>query len=128
MHYIARTAAVAVTAAVLSLGASPVVSADDTTTTDTPCATQEQQVAKAEDALARVTAVFARQKDQVAKWQERLAAATTPEEQARIQKRLDQALAKKADAKFAKKAQQKRLAKAQARLAECQAAQVPTTP
>ena len=121
---IARTAALAVTTAVLSLGATPVVSADtpSDTPSDTPCATQETQVAKAEAALARVTAVFAHQKDQVAKWQERLDAATTPEEQARIEKRLNQALAKKADAKFAKKAQQKRLAKANERLAECEAA------
>ena len=120
MHTIARTAAVAVTTAVLSLGASPMVSAD--TSTDTPCATQDQQVAKAEDALARVTAVFDRQKSRVEKAQDALAAATTPEEQARAQRKLDRAVAAKNATKKEKKAQLKRLEKAQARLADCQAA------
>ena len=121
MHTIARTAAVALTAAVLSLGAGPVASAD--TASDTPCAQQEAKVAKAEDALARVTAVFDRQKSRVEKAQEALAEATTPEEQAKAQRKLDRALAAKNATKKEKKAQKQRLAKAQARLAECQAAQ-----
>jgi hypothetical protein len=122
MRTIARTAAVAVTTAVLSLGASPVVSADPPP--DTPCAMQEQQVTKAENALARVTAVFDRQKSRVEKAQEALAAATTPEEQEKAQRKLDRALAAKNATKKDKKAQLKRLEKAQARLAECQAAQI----
>jgi len=119
MNY-ARTFAVAAATAVLSLGATPIAHADKPG--DEPCAKQEQQVTKAEDALARVTEVFAHQKTKVERLQERLAAATTPEEQARIQAKLDKALAQKQHAKKAKKAQVQRLAKAQDRLAACQAA------
>ena len=124
MKTIARTAALALTAAVLSLGASSAASADTTDpSTDGPCAAQEQKVAKAEDALARVTAVFERQKSRVEKAQEALAEATTPEEQAKAQRKLDRAMAAKNATKKDKKAQKQRLAKAQERLAECEAAQ-----
>ena len=69
-----------------------------------------------------MTAVFAHQKTKVERLQEALAAATTPEEQAKIQAKLDKALAKKQHAQKAKKAQLQRLAKAEARLADCLAA------
>ena len=116
----ARTLAIVATTAVVSLGASPVAHADQPGSE--PCATQQQKVTKAEEALARVTAVFAHQKTKVERLQEALAAATTPEEQAKIQAKLDKALAQKQHAKKAKKAQVQRLAKAEARLADCLAA------
>jgi len=115
-----RTLAIAAVTAVVSLGASPVAHADKPG--GEPCAKQQQQVTKAEDALARVTAVFAHQKTKVERLQEALAAATTPEEQAKLQAKLDKALAQKQHIKKAKKAQLQRLAKAEARLADCEAA------
>jgi pantothenate kinase type III len=116
----ARTLAIAAVTAVVSLGASPVAHADQPGSE--PCAKQQQQVTKAQDALAHVTAVFAHQKTKVERLQEALAAATTPEEQAKLQARLDKALAQKQHVKKAKKAQLQRLAKAEARLADCEAA------
>ena len=117
----ARTLAIAAVTAVVSLGASPVAHADKPGSE--PCAKQEQQVTKAQDALAHVTTVFEHQQTKVERLQEALAAATTAEEQARIQAKLDKALAKEHQAKKAKKAQQQRLAKALDRLADCEAAQ-----
>jgi hypothetical protein len=120
MHLV-RTLAVATATAVLSLGATPLAHAADAPG-DEPCATQQEQVTKAEAALARVTAVFEHQKTKVERLQEALAAAATPEEAAKIQAKLDKALAQKQHAKKAKKAQLKRLEKAEARLADCLAA------
>jgi pantothenate kinase type III len=117
-----RTFAVATATAVLSLGATPLAHADKPGAE--PCAKQEQQVTKAEQALAHVTAVFAHQQTKVERLQEALAAATTPEEQAKIQAKLDKALAQKQHAKKDKKAQLQRLAKAEDRLAACEAAQL----
>ena len=116
----ARTLALAAATAVVSLGASPVAHADKPG--GEPCAKQEQQVTKSEETLAHVTAVFEHQQTKVERLQAALAAATTPEEQAELQARLDKALAKKQHAKKDKKAQLQRLAKAEARLADCQAA------
>jgi hypothetical protein len=116
----ARTLAIAAVTTVVSLGASPVAHADKPG--GEPCAKQGAHVAKAQEALAHVTAVFAHQKTKVERLQEALAAATTPEEQARLQARLDKALAQKQHVQKAKKAQLQRLAKAEARLADCQAA------
>jgi hypothetical protein len=119
---LARTLAVAAASAIVTLGvAAPQAHAD--TSVDEPCATQQQQVDQATAALARVTAVFEHQKTKVERLQEALAAASTPEEQAKIQAKLDKALAQKVHDKKAKKAQQQRLAKATARLEACQAAQ-----
>jgi pantothenate kinase type III len=121
----ARTLAVAAATAVVSLGAGPVAhAAYDGKPGGEPCAKQAQQVAKAQHALEHVTAVFEHQQTKVERLQEALAAATTPEQQAKLQARLDKALAQKQHEKKAKKAQQQRLAKAEARLADCQAAQV----
>jgi hypothetical protein len=53
-----RLASVVVTA-VMSLGVASIAQADDETTIDAPCAVQQAQVAKAEAALERVTAVHA---------------------------------------------------------------------
>ncbi|QIG42683.1 hypothetical protein G5V58_07715 [Nocardioides anomalus] len=91
----------------------------------TPCAQEQKQVDKAEDALARVTEVFAHQKSKVEKLQDRLTDATTDEEKARLQTRLDKALATKQHAKKDKAAQRQRLAQAEQRLADCQAEQQP---
>ncbi len=118
----ARTLAIAAVTAVVSLGASPVAQADQPGSE--PCAKQEQQVAKAQEALAHVTAVFAHQQTKVERLQAALAAATTEEEAAKIQAKLDKALAQKQHAKKEKKAQLQRLAKAEARLAACEAAQL----
>lgn len=116
-----RPIAVAAATAALSLGVAPLAQADKPGSE--PCAKQEQQVTKAEEALARVTEVFAHQKSKVERLQERLAAATTDEAKARIQAKLDRALAEEQDAKKDKKAQQQRVAKAQERLDDCLAAQ-----
>jgi len=118
MQYL-RTFAAAAATAVLTLGAAPLAHADKPGSE--PCAKQEQQVAKAEQALAHVTEVFAHQKTKVERLQEKLAAATTPEEQAKVQAKLDKALAHKQHTQKAKKAQLQRLAKAEERLATCQA-------
>lgn len=123
---LARLLASALVAAVVLMGASPVASAEETT--DGPCATQEAKVAKAEEALARVTAVFDRKKQRVAEAEAAVAAATTDEEKAKAEKRLAKAVAKAAKAKKDKKAQKQRLAKAQERLAECEAANAPAAP
>jgi septal ring factor EnvC (AmiA/AmiB activator) len=119
---IVRPLAALASAAVLSLGTVSAVHAAGDTPGDDPCAQQQAQVTKAQDALARVTAVFEHQQTKVERLQERLANATTPEEQAKIQAKLDKALAQKQHAKKDKKAQQQRLAKAEDRLADCQAA------
>jgi septal ring factor EnvC (AmiA/AmiB activator) len=118
---ITRAISVAAATAALSLGTVPLAQADKPGSE--PCAKQEQKVTKAEEALARVTEVFAHQKSKVQRLEERLAAATTDEERARIQAQLDRAVAKEQDAKQDKKAQQQRLAKAQERLDSCLAGQ-----
>jgi hypothetical protein len=120
---LARILASAVATGVVLMGASPVAFADEPA--DEPCAAQAAKVAKAEAALARVTAVFERQKDKVAEAEAAVAAATTEEELAKAEKRLAKAIAKAADTKKEKKAQKQRLAKAEERLAECEAANPP---
>lgn len=121
-----RLAAVVLAGAV-SLGTGAVAFADEVPPADAPCASQQAKVDKAEDALARVTAVFANKKDKVAAAEAALAAAETEKEIAKAEKRLARAEAKAADAKKAKKAQKQRLAKAEQRLADCEAAN-PGTP
>ena len=116
----ARTLVATAAAAVLSLGLGSPAHADETST-DGPCATQVAQVAKAEAALTRVTAVFEAKKDKVAEATAAVAAATT-EELATAERRLAKAQEKAAKAKD-KKAQKQRLAQAEARLAECEAPQ-----
>jgi hypothetical protein len=122
---LARILVGALTTGVVLLG-TPAAYADEPA--DGPCAAQEAKVAKAEDALARVTAVFERKKDRVADAEAAVAAATTDKERAKAEKRLAKAVAKAADAKKDKKAQRQRLAKAEERLADCQAANAPATP
>lgn len=91
------------------------------------CSQQTKQVAKAEDALERVSAVFARQKAKVVKAKKAVAQADSASERGQARRALARAKAKKTVTLKAKKAQVQRLAKAQQRLAACQAAQQPTT-
>jgi septal ring factor EnvC (AmiA/AmiB activator) len=107
---------------VVSVGAGPVAHADQPGN-DAPCAAQEAKVAKAQDALDRVTAVFASKKDKVAEAQADVDAATTEAEMAKAEKRLAKAQEQAAKVKKEKKAQKQRLAKAEDRLADCEAAQ-----
>jgi hypothetical protein len=120
---LARPLAVAAVSAVVALGVAAPEAAHADKPGGEPCAQQQSHVDKATTALAHVTAVFEHQQTKVERLQERLAAAATPEEQAKIQAKLDKALAQKQHTKKDKKAQQQRLVKAQARLADCQAAQ-----
>lgn len=90
-----------------------------------PCAKQTTQVANAEDALARVTAVFAKQQAKVKKAKKAVVKADTRSEKAKAKRALAAAKVKKEHVKKAKKAQLQRLAKAQARLADCEAKQAP---
>lgn len=87
------------------------------------CAQQQAQVDRAEDALARVTAVFENKQAKVTKAKQRAAAADTAQERNAARKALQRAKNVRDDAKDDKRAQQQRLAKAQERLADCQAAQ-----
>jgi len=120
MNRIVKLSAAALVAALLSIGpAGTAVAADE------PCADQQAQVTKAEDALARVTAVFERQQAKVKKAKKELVLADTVAEQAKAAKGLKIAQEKKDAAKKAKKAQQMRLQKAQQRLADCLAAAEP---
>jgi hypothetical protein len=102
---------------------APSYAADHTGSTPAACAQQQKQVDKAEDALARVTAVFEHQQAKVAKAKHRSATADSAHERNAARHALQGAKHDRNDAKAAKKAQQQRLAKAQARLAACQADQ-----
>lgn len=88
-----------------------------------PCATQQAQVDKAEDALERVTAVFAQAQTKVKKAKKANAKADTAREKAAARKQLKAAKETREKVKKAKKAQVQRLAKAQERLATCLADQ-----
>ena len=88
-----------------------------------PCAQQHKQVDKAQDALERVTAVFAARQVKVKKARHEVKVADTASERAHAKRALAHAKAKRDHAQKAKKAQLQRLAKAQARLAKCEAAQ-----
>jgi organic radical activating enzyme len=120
---LARPLAVAAVTAVVSLGVSAPEAAHADKPGGEPCAQEQAKADKAEAALARVTAVFEHQQTKVERLQAALAAATTDEEKAKIQAKLDKALAHKQHAKKAKKAQLQRVAKAEQRLADCLAAQ-----
>ncbi len=121
---IARSFATAAVLGVVLAGAAPVANAAPELTTEAACAKQEQQVTRAKAALAKVTAVFANQKDHLVEAKAELAAATTDKERAKAARKVAHWEAKVADAKFDKKAQKMRLAKAEKRLADC-LAQIP---
>jgi hypothetical protein len=92
---------------------------------DEPCAGQQVKVAKAEDALARVTAVFERQKVKVHEAEQELAAADNKGQKMKAAKALAVAQDKKARAHDTKRAQKMRLQKAQERLDTCLATEEP---
>lgn len=123
MHPATRTAGVLAGAA-LTLGSlSTIASSPVSAAPPAPCAQQQKQVDKATEALARVTAVFERQKDKVAKARGEVRAADTARERRQAKREVAEAKADRADARTNKKAQQQRLAKAEARLEKCQAEQ-----
>jgi hypothetical protein len=115
--------AAAVASATLVFGPIAVVTQAAQAAEPAACAQQQAQVDRAEDALARVTAVFTRAKAKVASARAHLENADNGSEKAQAQRALARAKADAAVAKKAKKAQVERLAKAEARLAECLAAQ-----
>ena len=122
-----RVIAAAAATVLLGFGVAPAAHADEVPT-DSPCAAQEAKVAKAEDALARVAAVFANKKDRVADAQAAVDAATTEKELAKAERGLAKAQVKVTEVKKEKKAQKQRLAKAETRLTECEAAQSGASP
>jgi uncharacterized protein (DUF1800 family) len=124
MKRIATYAAPVVVAALLTVGPAAGTAVAD----EEPCSTQQVQVTRAEDALARVTAVFERQQAKVKAAKKAVEKADTRAEKAKATKGLAVAQEKKDKAKKAKKAQQMRLHKAQQRLDDCLAAQEPEEP
>lgn len=123
-----RVASLTATVAISLAGAlGAAAHADDAPVTD-PCAQQQTKVDKAEGALERVTAVFARQQERVAKVRKAVAAAEKGREKAAARRALAAAKQDRKETKVTKRAQQQRLAKAQERLTTCQAAQTTEAP
>jgi hypothetical protein len=122
MHRLTRTLAVAAFATAVAFGAVPASLAGQPPAGSDPCAKDEAHLAKAQDALARVTAVFAKQQQHVAAAHDALALASTHAQQVHAQQALAHARAHKNQAKKAKTAQQQRFSKDQQRLDQCQAA------
>jgi hypothetical protein len=126
MNFATRLAGIAASTA-LTFGAFALTAhADEVPATD-PCASQQAKVDKATEALARVTAVFARQQERVAAKQEDVAEAAPGKEKAAAKKALAAARKATAETKATKRAQQMRLAKASERLVTCQAENPPAT-
>jgi hypothetical protein len=121
MHRIRTTTVALLSSVALTVAVAPVAAHADRTD-PAPCAKEQKQVDKAEDALARVTAVFARQKEHVADARQDVKHADNRSEKAEARAELRDAKVKKEKAAHAKKAQQMRLAKANERLAACQSA------
>jgi septal ring factor EnvC (AmiA/AmiB activator) len=121
-----RLAGVVASAAIALAAFGATASADEVPPTD-PCAQQQAKVDKATEALARVTAVFARQQERVEAAKEDVAEATAGQEKAAARKALADARKAKTETKVTKRAQQQRLAKATERLTTCQAEQPPAT-
>jgi hypothetical protein len=126
MHRIRTTTVALLSTVALSLGAAPLAAHADKPDRE-PCAKQETQVQKAEDALARVTAVFAKQKEHVVDARQDVKHADNRSERAEAVAALHSAKVKKEKVVKAKKAQQMRLAKADERLAACETADSGTT-
>ncbi|GAA5114846.1 hypothetical protein GCM10023339_20890 [Alloalcanivorax gelatiniphagus] len=121
-----RFGALAATAALALGGAfvAPTAAADEEPA-PAPCASEQTKVDKAEDALVKVTAVFARQEARVAKVKEAVAKAEAGREKAAARRALAAAKQELRGTKTTQRAQQQRLLKAQERLTACEAAQVP---
>jgi hypothetical protein len=120
MHRIRTTTAAILSTAALSIVGAP-VAAQTTTPDQEPCAKETTQVSKAQEALDRVTAVFAKQQERVADAREDVKHADSRSDRAEAIAALHAAKEKKTHVAEAKKAQQMRLAKAQERLATCEA-------
>ena len=119
MSLTTRLAGAAASAAIALTAFSMTAYADEVPPTD-PCAQQQAKVDKATEALARVTAVFARQQERVEAAKEDVAEASAGQEKAAARKATT-------ETKVTKRAQQQRLAKATERLTTCQAEQPPAT-
>ena len=126
MSLTTRLAGVAASAAITLTAFSMTAYADEVPPTD-PCAQQQAKVDKATEALARVTAVFARQQERVETAKEDVAEASAGQEKAAARKALAAARKATTETKVTKRAQQQRLAKATERLTTCQAEQPPAT-
>jgi hypothetical protein len=120
MHRIRMTTAAILSTAALTVAGAPVV-ANAAAPDKEPCAKQAAHVEKAQEALDRVTAVFAKQQERVADAREDVKHADNRSERAQAIAALKAAKEKKAHDAKAKKAQQQRLAKATERLAACEA-------
>jgi Skp family chaperone for outer membrane proteins len=107
----------------LTLGTLGSAAVATPTTAKEPCARQQAQVDRATDALARVTAVFERQKEKVADARDDVTTADDAADRTDAKRALAKAKAAKAETTKAKRAQVQRLAKAQDRLDACTAAQ-----
>ena len=127
MSVTTRIAGITASAAIAFGAFGATAYADDAPTTD-PCASQQAKVDKATEALARVTAVFARQQERVAAKQEVVAEANAGQEKAAARHALKAAKDALAETKVTKRAQQQRLAKATERLTECQTPETTEAP
>lgn len=120
MHRIRITTAALVSTVALTVAGAPALAHADAPDKE-PCAKQQAQVDKAEDALARVTAVFAKQQAKTKQAKSAVAHADNRSEKAAAKAELRQARMATEHAAKAKKAQQMRLTKATERLETCQA-------
>ena len=120
MHRIRMTTAAILSTAALTVAGAPAV-ASAATPDKEPCAKESAQVAKAQEALDRVTAVFAKQQERVADARDDVKHADNRSDRAEAIAALKAAKVKKEHVAKAKKAQQQRLAKATERLATCEA-------
>ena len=124
MHLATRVAGTAA-ALTLSLGAlaGPAVAGAPSDGPSKPeaCAQQQKQLDKAEAALDRLTAVFAKQQTKVAKEKKEFKGADTAAERRAEKKDVAEAKQDRREAKQAKRAQQQRVAQAAERLEKCQA-------
>ena len=120
MHRIRLTTAAILSTAALTVAGAPAV-AHAAAPDKEPCAKESAQVAKAQEALARVTAVFAKQQERVADARDDVKHADNRSDRAEAIAALKAAKVKKEHVAKAKKAQQQRLAKATERLATCEA-------
>ena len=126
MHRIRTTTVALLSTAALAVGVAPFAAYAGQPDRE-PCAKQETQVQKAEDALARVTIVFAKQKERVVDARQDVKHADNRSERAKAVAALHAAKVKKEKVAKAKKAQQMRLAKATQRLTDCETANSSTT-
>lgn len=127
MSLTTRLAGAAASAALTLTAFSVTAYADEAPPAD-PCAQQQAKVDKATEALARVTAVFARQQERVETAKEDVAEASAGQEKAAARKALAAARKAKTETKVTKRAQQQRLAKATERLTTCQTPEATEAP